>query len=84
MSVASRIGDSAVCEFVVRRCHAEVDLGAEEACTNWAKPVEGPIITHAGVFQTLTRTPSMQPRIVPTRLPLQMMLACSSLQIRPS
>lgn len=31
-------------------------------------PLTGPIVTHAGVFQTLTRTPSLHPRIAPTRL----------------
>lgn len=59
-SVSSWFGDSV----------AKVDLGAVGdggACADWAKPVgQRPINPHAGVFQTLTRTPSMHPRIAPT------------------
>lgn len=61
-----------------------VDLGWKTLVHIGRNPLTGPIVAHAGVFQTLTRTPSMHPRIVRARLPLQMTLACSSLQIRPS
>ena len=61
-----------------------VDLAVEGACTDWAKPVDRPHHHTCWSVSDSHTDPIHAAADRPTRLPLQMMLACSSLQIRPS